>query len=48
VATTSSTTIEHNSAIRPLNHGAGERVAVEYVLVGATVQDPAEITQWLR
>ena len=44
------TTIEHNSVIRPLNHMARERgVAVEYVPVGSEgVVDPAEITRRLR
>ena len=44
------TTIEHNSVIRPLNHMARERgVSVEYVSVGSDgVVDPAEITRRLR
>ena len=44
------TTIEHNSVIRPLNHMARERgVSVEYVPVGSEgVVDPAEITRRLR
>jgi len=44
------TTIEHNSVIRPLNHMARERgVSVEYVPVGSDgFADPAEITRRLR
>jgi cysteine desulfurase/selenocysteine lyase len=44
------TTIEHNSVIRPLNHMARERgVSVEYVPVGSDgLVDPAEITRRLR
>ena len=44
------TTIEHNSVIRPLNHMARERgVSVEYVPVGSDgFVDPAEITRRLR
>jgi cysteine desulfurase family protein len=45
-----STTIEHNSVIRPLNHMARERgVTVEYVAVADDgVVDPAEIRRRLR
>jgi cysteine desulfurase/selenocysteine lyase len=45
-----STTIEHNSVIRPLNHMARERgVTVEYVPVADDgVVDPAEIRRRLR
>jgi cysteine desulfurase family protein len=45
-----STTIEHNSVIRPLNHMARDRgVSVEYVLAGKGGRvDPAEITRRLR
>jgi cysteine desulfurase/selenocysteine lyase len=44
------TTIEHNSVIRPLNHMARERgVSVEYVPVESDgLVDPAEITRRLR
>jgi cysteine desulfurase family protein len=44
------TTIEHNSVIRPLNHMARERgIAVEYVPVGSDgFVDPAEITRRVR
>lgn len=45
-----STTIEHNSVIRPLNHMARDRgVSVEYVPAGKGGRvDPAEITRRLR
>jgi len=45
-----STTIEHNSVIRPLNHMARERgVTLEYVPVGGDgFVDPGEITRRLR
>jgi cysteine desulfurase/selenocysteine lyase len=45
-----STTIEHNSVIRPLNHVARERgVTVEYVPVGSGgFVDPAEITRRIK